>query len=307
MLTTTRQRIKLLDATVKRFGWRSMALVGVSTDQEVQALLQWCKALQLTAVWDPVPTSDPATRIRRGHMLDRMRTWAKVYPRLTVVEAPTEAAVEIVAGEFDAVVLWNVPVERLGREGALWAARVRDGGCLLGLDHRSPYVRRVLDAAVPKWEVLRDGVWLVKVRRTAQPNVAAPDADDAHGDSAPVAPDGPIGPRADGESVTHAPVDSELSDNISEPPKSTRRRPVKRERRGPSAAVADEAVGLEELDAGRAAVADAEPDGSVSITEDAGTTLAVGGSELHADTVAQPAPKRRGGRPRGSKNKPKVA
>jgi hypothetical protein len=213
MLTTVRQRIKLLDATVKRFGWRSLALVGISSDEEVKALLQWCKALNLTAVWDPTPTSDPATRTRRIHMLHRMREWSRVYPRLTIIEAPRDAAAEMVDREFDAVALWNVPVEQLGREGGLWAGRVRDGGCLLGLDHRSPYVRRVLDAAVPKWEVLRDGVWLVKVKRS----VAAVDPPVEHVDSLGEGEDAAVDKptvrrsRARKVDITHDPADSDAA------------------------------------------------------------------------------------------------
>lgn len=231
-----RSRLRLLDSIIKRYGWRTLALVGVHDDGEVRGLLQWCRHLKVTAIWQP-KAAHLSERQRQMHARDRMRKWAESYGRLTLVEQPQHEAVEALAGRsFDAVALWGLTPGQLAATGASWAALVRDGGALVGRDHRTAEVRRILNAAVPKWRSLRDGVWLVDVKRVHEV------PEDGSGDGLP--DDEFVGRDVDDAGVvTHDPVDSGSG--------------------------ADDAV--------------------------------------HAENVAQPAPKRRGGRPKGSRNKPKVA
>jgi hypothetical protein len=49
-----------------------------------------------------------------------------------------------------------------------------------------------------------------------------------------------------------------------------------------------------------------KPASAAAVADSPDAALSVGGSELHSATIAQPAPKRRGGRPKGSRNNPKV-
>lgn len=249
-----RSRLRLLDVLIKKYGWHTMAMVGVHDDGEVRGLLQWCRHLKVTAVWQP-KAAHLSERQRQMHARDRMRKWAESYGRLTLVEQPQHEAVETLAGRsFDAVALWGLTPGQLAATGASWAALVRDGGALVGRDHRTAEVRRVLNAAVPKWRSLRDGVWLVEVKRS-----------------------GALLPGVEG-------TDASSLDNVD----------------GAGGADIDKPVA--ELDTQDASVGDgglAPAGADVLPTEN--IDLA------HAADIAQPAPKRRGGRPKGSRNKPKVA
>lgn len=231
-----RSRVRLLDKLVKQGGWRSLCVVGVKDDLEAKSLGQWCRNLDLTVVWEQRDAKTRHERARQGRACDRMRKWAGIRKGLTLIEMDCDDAPAHLAGQqFDAVALWGLSPAQLAEDGAKWAALVRDGGALVGTGSRSPDVRGVLHAAVDKWRQLRDGVWLVDVKRTA--------------------PAEEFLAAGVGETNDHMPVVSEAD---------------------------DDAVGGQAHD---------------STTSDVAA----------AATIAHPAPKRRGGRPKGSRNKPKVA
>lgn len=304
-----RSRVRLLDKLAKQHGWRSLCIVGVKDDLEAKSMIQWCRNLAVTVVWQQRRDGTRQERQRQQMARDRMRKWTAVYKRLSLVEmSPADAAEELADRQYDAVALWGLSPAELAFTGAQWAALVRDGGSLVGTGHRLPEVRGILNAAVPKWRQLRDGVWLVEVKRTAAhaEKFLALSFDDSDGHSA----DG-VNFDVDAVGGAHDPVDSELGD-VDEAgaapvtsPRDRGRADV--ERVAVSEDAGDEPVGVE---GGSAAdlVDDILADGNApSIPDQPDATLAIGGSELHGDTIAPPAPKRRGGRPKGSRNKPKVA
>ena len=294
-----RSRTRLLDRLIKdkKNRWASLVVVGVKDDLEAKSLLQWCRNLALTVVWRVAPGAGRQEKQRQEFARDRMRKWAAIYKRFTLVEAATADAPEMLDGQqFDAVALWGLTPAQLAAEGPAWAGLVRDGGALVGLDHRVVDCRRVLNAAVPEWSALRDGVWSVKVKRS-QPSAGGSD-DGVNG-----AVEQSIGQGLGDRVNSHDPVDSRpdadaesrrnLRDDLALPPV----RPVLSlaDEHAPLQADHDAAVGL---------ILDANGDGhhvGVAIVDD--HAVGVGGdSGLHADDIAQPAPKRRG-RPPGSKNR----
>lgn len=219
-LVGERSRARLLDRLVKQNGWRSIAIVGVKDDLETKSLLQWCRKLELTVVWRVTPGAGRHELQRQGFARDRMVKWAGVYKRLTLLQMPSAEAVEQLAEQqFDAVALWGLTPAQLAGEGAKWAGLVRTGGMLVGMDHRVAECRRVLNAAVPKWRVHRDGVWMVDVKRhggaNQAPGVVDDGAEDLSGgedsDSALAVGelDVDVVPKVfEGELLTHDPVDS---------------------------------------------------------------------------------------------------
>lgn len=305
-----RSRVRLLDKLAKQQGWRSLCIVGVKDDLEAKSMIQWCRNLAVTVVWQQRRDGTRQERQRQQMARDRMRKWTAVYKRLSLVEmSPADAAEELADRQYDAVALWGLSPAQLATDGAKWAALVRDGGSLVGTGHRLPEVRGILNAAVPKWRQLRDGVWLVEVKRTAAhaEKFLALSFDDSDGHSA----DG-VNFDVDAVGGAHDPVDSEL-DSVGQ-------------ESGEAPGVLDEDPALGANDEHASEVGDANdlpeigrqsnvrrraaPRNALSTESAAGEAdpaLAVGGSELHGDTIAPPAPKRRGGRPKGSRNKPKVA
>ncbi len=279
-----RSRVRLLDKLAKQNGWRSLCVVGVKDDLEAKSLISWSNRLNVTIVWEQRDVRTRQERGRQQRACARMRRWEETTKRLSLVEMSCADAADHLEGEqFDAVALWGLSPAQLAADGAKWAALVRDGGSLVGTGHRLPEVRGILNAAVPKWRQLRDGVWLVEVKRTVQPDAAKADGDDAGAggtDSGAEVPGSPVqGALGSGTVVGDAVAESAEVFEAEE-----------------AAAAAGQTPGDVLPDVLGAGVADA-PD----------PALAVSGSELHADTIAQPAPKRRGGRPKGSRNKPKVA
>lgn len=312
-----RSRVRLLDKLAKQHGWRSLCIVGVKDDLEAKSMIQWCRQLDVTVIWEQRGGGTRQERQRQQMARDRMRKWTAVYKRLSLVEmSPADAAEELADRQYDAVALWGLSPAQLAADGAKWAALVRDGGSLVGTGHRLPKVRGILNAAVPKWRQLRDGVWLVEVRRVFH-EVATDEIDS--GDTVNLVHPGEESGEAAAQldeldvevDVTHDPAASELGD-VDEAgaapvtsPRDRGRADV--ERVAVSEDAGDEPVGVE---GGSAAdlVDDILADGNApSIPDQPDPALAVSGSELHADTIAPPAPKRRGGRPKGSRNKPKVA
>lgn len=238
-----RSRVRLLDKLAKQNGWRSLCVVGVKDDLEAKSLISWSNRLNVTIVWEQRDVRTRQERGRQQRACARMRRWEETTKRLSLVEMSCADAADHLEGEqFDAVALWGLSPAQLAADGAKWAALVRDGGALVGTGSRSPDVRGVLTAAVDKWRQLRDGVWLVDVKRTVVEPAAQAGVE--------------VGevPELD---VVHDPVDSGSGE-------------------GETVAVHGVAPAM-----GAEGVADA--------------------------TIAQPAPKRRGGRPKGSRNKPKVA
>ena len=258
-----RRRLLLLDHLVKRNALRSLVVAGVGTDEECKGLLQWNKHLRFVLVWAPPPVRQPSDRVRNANALQRMRAWERSYGRFDVLEMPTAKAVETLADrEFDCVALWSLTPQQLAAEGPLWAARVKDGGLLVGVDYREVAVRQILNAAVPRYDRLRDGVWCVRVRRTSQSEDVGDPVSDAHG-------------LEDGGQLGAA---------------------------GP-----DQVIAVEDgITAGGELVPDALANvRQASVGQDGHQPVA--SEAVAADTLPQPAPKRRGGRPKGSRNKPKVA
>jgi len=303
----------------------------VHDDGEVRGLLQFCKQIKVTAVWSPKSDVTPQERQRQFACRDRMLKWVGVYDRLRLVQAPGAEAAAMLKGEqFDAVAMWNHKASQLATEGPLWAAMVRDGGALLGLDHRDINTRRVLNNAVPKWRTLRDGVWLVDVKRNAAdaPAGAEPVASEPIGVEGNVSVDGR-------DAVRRKASESQVSDDAELPQDggdidTLASRLVEGVEDGLVQVVAHDPVdsGSVEDDAVHVAAPVVEAEGSeldgvrmAPIAHDAvhaGSApsrgskpkagrseeepLTVGDSELHADNVTPLAPKRRG-RPPGSKNK----
>ena len=263
-LVGERSRARLLDRLVKQNGWRSIAIVGVKDDLETKSLLQWCRKLELTVVWRVTPGAGRHELQRQGFARDRMVKWTAVYKRLTLLQMPSAEAVEQLAGQqFDAVALWGLTPAQLAGEGAKWAGLVRTGGMLVGMDHRVAECRRVLNAAVPKWRVHRDGVWMVDVRR-ATPLVEQESVDVGGRDHVEEAA-GPIG--LVGPNDTAIVVNGDL----------------------PLSSDEEDLVTRDPVDSGSDA------------NETVHAMAPAAGAE-RAGNVAQPAPKRRG-RPPGTRNK----
>lgn len=322
-----RSRARLLDRLIKdkKNRWASLVVVGVKDDLEAKSLLQWCRNLALTVVWRAAPGASRQEKQRQEFARDRMRKWAAIYKRFTLVEAATADAPELLDGQqFDAVALWGLTPAQLAAEGPAWAGLVRDGGALVGMDHRVVDCRRVLNAAVPEWSALRDGVWSVKVRRSSAPVV------DESLDGALVEVGGVK--RGEVETLSHDPVDSRSdADDVALRPSRDAELADDSESDATLGVEAEEPINPA-LDGGSVvghAIGDgaevAGPDGDyvtvadqirlsqsvpvngpsengASIADESLPALTVGGSELHADTIAHPAPKRRG-RPPGSKNR----
>lgn len=317
--TLRRRRLLLLDHLVKRNALRSIVVAGVDTDEECKGLLQWSKQAQFVLVWTPGPVRGPSDRIRQQHALGRMRAWQASYQRFEVIEASTAEAVKQLDGrQFDCVALWGLSPAQLAAEGPSWAMRVKDGGLLVGVDHRQIEVRRILNAAVPQWDTLRDGVWCVRVKRSA-PTEEVSGAGVAEADSHAAAdePDvdlvggqahDPVDSRSDADDAVQgrAPVGG-AEDELS------RRAAIEHvEDKGislgegelgdPLVGVTDIGIGSRDLAQRSAVNSNGEQPVRASASPEPAAPPAVGGSELHADTIAQPAPKRRG-RPPGSKNR----
>ena len=69
---------------------------------------------------------------------------------------------------FDAVILLDgVRPHLLPHAGQIAAPLIRSGGYLVGLGHRDPDVRGILDSAIgrERWVAWREGVWGVQVDR----------------------------------------------------------------------------------------------------------------------------------------------
>jgi hypothetical protein len=157
-----------LERLAKLEGWASMALVGVSDPITLGLLLARCPRTRIAAVLVlPPPAENAIQRARQEAAAVRVRHLRRLYrARLTLLEAePLEALALLELGgmTFDAIVLLH-DAQRLA---AAWGARARDSGALLGLDHRRLEVRAWLDATMPGWTKLRDGLWRAAAHRPA--------------------------------------------------------------------------------------------------------------------------------------------
>ena len=246
-LHADRSRLAFIEAHAKRHKWRSVALVGVGDTTLARQLLVHfpvCSVL-VVPVWRE--GLRPSEEGRQRNHQRYLRLWTRSYAKRFEVDEgpPLKVAARMDGRQFDAVVLWDGIDDRvLGLVGAAWAPRVKDGGWLLGLDHRNEAVRGVLNAVAPGWQDHREGIWSVRVRRQ-KPLDGDANAVDLKAEDLPAA-----------EEVRHD-DDAEL----------------------PVALELEPSVGSD--------------DGS-------------GQPEAPDVAAASVAPKRRGGRPKGSRNKPKA-
>jgi hypothetical protein len=251
-LHADRSRLQFIEGHAKRHKWRSVALVGVGDTTLARQLLVHfpvCSVL-VVPVWRE--GLRPSEEGRQRNHQRYLRLWTRSYAKRFEVDEgpPVKVAARMEGRQFDAVVFWDGIDDRmLGVVGAAWAPRVKVGGWLLGLDHRSEAVRSVLNAVAPGWQDHREGVWSVRVRRQAE----------VQGNGLPVVHD----------------VDS-------------------------AAAVDDDL-------ARAAAVAQLDGDAD-EVRPVVNVELAENDAHESSDVAAASvAPKRRGGRPKGSRNKPKDA
>lgn len=248
-LHADRSRLQFIEAHAKRHKWRSVALVGVGDTTLARQLLVHfpvCSVL-VVPVWRE--GLRPSEEGRQRNHQRYLRLWTRSYVKRFEVDEgpPLKVAARMAGRQFDAVVLWDGIDDRvLGLVGAAWAPRVKDGGWLLGLDHRSEAVRGVLNAVAPGWQDHREGIWSVRVRRQK--------------------------PADDLVVEDHAPVIPDEQDAAAFP---AAERPV------------------EVLES---------PEGATASFESVERV----GHEPSDVAAASVAPKRRGGRPKGSRNKPKV-
>jgi hypothetical protein len=209
--------------------------------------------------------------------------------------------------------------DELADAGGVYAGLVRDGGWLMGDDTRDLGIRAVLAAVAPGWERLDDGLWCVRVRRhvddgehdgsTARDkpldgNVSSIVSDDPAQGAGSVDAEAAglflLGEEGDGAEFSHDPLHSGPDvDEVHEA--------------APDVAGAEGGL-VSEVDVEGVADAPTAPEQFEERREPTGTAermppsppLAseIAGADVHAPTIA---PKRRGGRPKGSKNKAKVA
>jgi hypothetical protein len=223
-------------------------------------------------------------------------------------------------GVFDAAVLLGMDGDELADAGGVYAGLVRDGGWLMGDDTRDLGIRAVLAAVAPGWERLDDGLWCVRVRRVEGGEVGLPPDDD--GEPAHPASDA-LGDDIDATITTqHDPIHS--GPDVDEVHEAA---PVVAGAEGglvggdglkvDAAGGHEDAIpGIVHGDGVELPIGgdDAVEQAAISLDAEATDSLFLGaendGAELsHAssDVAATIAPKRRGGRPKGSKNKAKAA
>jgi hypothetical protein len=257
MRHSERARLAFVEGHAKRYKWRRVALVGVSDTGLVRQLLvnfPLC-AVFVVPVWRDEAGMRPGERGQQRNHQRNLRVWARSYAKRFEADEGPLLKVAGRAGAFDAVVLWTeVGDEALGEVGRAWVANVKDGGWLLGLDHRSEAVRATLDAVAPgRWDHFREGIWGIRVRRT----------------------------EVSGEAATVLDADA------------------------PALVDGDDALAEDEAPVTVQVLA-AVPVGGVPVASE-GVTAAEGGGHEPSDVAAATvAPKRRGGRPKGGRNKPKV-
>jgi hypothetical protein len=317
-----RPQANQIEAICKRHAWASLALVGISDADVLQRMLFACTRLRLTVVatW-PEKSDRPGERIKQTTRADKVRQLSRSYAsRVTLLECTAgEAAHKLCGQVFDGAVLFDAP--DLESDGGAWAALARSGGMLLGTDHRDMETRATLNAVAPGWERLDDGLWCVRVKRAdgnREVDQGEPvDVEPPTGDAEPALPDGaavvhdPVSSTPSVDDAVHeiAPVVAGAEGGLADVHLVEQaRRPVTDE---PVASVRDGGVEVDEV---CVAVAPALPEqgGKRRVAPKApgngfppkpALPSEISGSDVHAATIA---PKRRGGRPKGAKNKPKV-
>jgi hypothetical protein len=295
--------------------WKRLALVGISDVDIMGRLVAACRGLSLVIVpeW-PAKSDQPSERIKQRAREERLRKLCAAYDRVTLLEPDA-----VPEGTFDAAVLLGLG-DDLADVGGVYAGLVRDGGWLMGDDTRDLGTRAILAAVAPGWGRLDDGLWCVRVRRAAVelPDELIPEPADVGADGIGISRvEQPLGLVAEIPGVgqaaefTHDPIHS-----------------------GPDVAGAEDLGGGDDLKVDAAGGHDdalsgfAHGDGvelpiggddavehaAISLDAEASGSLLLGaendGSDLsHASSDATPtiAPKRRGGRPKGSRNKAKAA
>lgn len=164
--------VRWFEALCKKHQWRHVALVGAWNDGAVQTFLANCLRVKVTVVasWRDPAVMTPSERLRQDAAQGRMRRHAKAYAhRLTLIESEPLAAMEALPPTaFDAVILLDgVQPHLLPHAGQIAAPLIKSGGYLVGLGHRDPDVRGILDSAIgrDRWVAWREGVWGVQVER----------------------------------------------------------------------------------------------------------------------------------------------
>jgi hypothetical protein len=185
-----RRRLVMIDWLAKKHKWRNIAIVGVSDAKATQFLLDHARAIKrlVTVVrWkDGLRPAEAGQQRVARKLLERFDV---VKPNFTLIEradaGPGEAKEH---APFDAVLLLGIEPHELAEAGLEWAPQVRDGGWLVGVDHREAAVRSILDAAGPEWQGMIEGVWGVRVNREGDGGAPVVDGDAPQSDP-PAPPD----------------------------------------------------------------------------------------------------------------------
>lgn len=168
----------LIEGLIKRYDWRSIALVGVADHHVLSRLLGTATRCRVTVVARDLPTAG----LRETGLWQRIKGLCRSYEsRARLIEAtPLLALDQIEDGEeFSAVFLAGCEAATLYDVGGAWLPRVKTGGMLIGDGARDLRVREILKVVAPSRQMLPDGMWTVRVRR----------ADVVPGDEQPVVVD----------------------------------------------------------------------------------------------------------------------
>ena len=158
----------LIEGLAKRYDWRSIALVGISDHLVLSRILGTATRVRVTVVAQPVADGG----LRDSGLWTRIKGLCASYSsRAELIEAKPSHVPDDGA-EFDAVYLANCEAASLYEVGGAWLPRVRTGGMQIGDGARDLKVRAILKAVAPSRELLADGMWIVRVRRSEPPLVA---------------------------------------------------------------------------------------------------------------------------------------
>jgi hypothetical protein len=310
-----RPRASQLETYAKRHMWKRMALVGISDSDIMARLVAACRALSLVIVpeW-PAKSEQPSERIKQRAREERLRKLCAAYDRVELLDTTA-----LPDGMFDAVVLLGMG-DDLDHVGGIYAGLVRDGGWLMGDDTRDAHTRAILAAVAPGWVRLDDGLWCVRVRRAEGGEVSLPPDDDgepAHTaqdaltddiNSPPLADEhDPIHSGPDVDEVHEAAPDVAGAEGLSDPANAIEGAEEDLDSLlvGPVDNAARERLDIHGVSDPLPAHHSVDsPVGEAPDTPSPPLAPEIAGADVHEPTIA---PKRRGGRPKGSRNKAKVA
>lgn len=164
-----------LERIAKSHDCRSACIVGSLEPGHLTSLVCALARTRLVFVhpWlQAIEDADGPTRKAwaRASMV-RMTQLSASYDRVEMVDADVLTGHGTVAGPFDLVALLDVDPETLVEVGPSWTPLVRDGGVLVGSDHRQEGVRTLLSEDLPNWRRHDDGLWSAVITR---PVVAEP-------------------------------------------------------------------------------------------------------------------------------------